>query len=727
MFASKMGIIEWSFFSVSPFFLLTISAVLGVWGFRNREAIHENILNEEPLRIYFFVSVALIAMGALTYFASSSSDMMMDALEDLIVAAHFGGGLIFVLYVVANFAPMLVQNLPVHKVLYKPETMPYFTFRLMAVIATFAAISWATSWKTYLNQMAGTFYLVKGDISLAGKDDALAESYYQRSLLFRNQNQHAHYGLATIHARRSDSSKERQEYEKAIEWTPSPALYLNLAGIFSRQGDLLEAALTLDEGKKKFPSSGELQNAAGLSFLRLKQKDSAFYFLMRAAESGGASKAALTNMAAASAQFNAVDTSFSTFSWESGQTVNELAQANLSGQKIMAIDLYPNDTSLNVYTSMNLCNYLLNQRANADTILARKALALSRKEVNEPFSEQLMIASAHAMYARGLVSEALKTVREIAFSGNSDYFSLIGLWLLEQDNAAVASSYLKAVAEKSQPRALYYQAIAETEADSLAKATISWDSLAKSRDKNIAAFAGKMKKVLSAKPGQTNALSNDEKYLYCRYKIQLNDRTSFLKVADEIGDEHLRVQAIIDRCKKWMTIDEVNEAKNLLSLVDKVYTKNLNDQIVNLKMRLAVEDENWQFIQRTLTSAELPFNLRIYYEAILAVQSGDQAAAQQKFGYLAQANYQFEDGLIAAIRYFSAGSFDQLKNFSTLVEGLSAKPNSVKYLKQHVLMATTLGFENEAQNSLNRLRKLMPEASFKKFVTANSDFIGVRQ
>jgi len=85
---------------------------------------------------------------------------------------------------------------------------------------------------------------------------------------------------------------------------------------------------------------------------------------------------------------------------------------------------------------------------------------------------------------------------------------------------------------------------------------------------------------------------------------------------------------------------------------------------------------------------------------------------------LLSGNNQYEDGIVAAVRYFAADTQNQLKNFSNLVDGLLAKPNSVKILKQHVLMAATLGFENEAQDSLNKLRKLVPDASFKKFIAA---------
>jgi hypothetical protein len=155
-----------------------------------------------------------------------------------------------------------------------------------------------------------------------------------------------------------------------------------------------------------------------------------------------------------------------------------------------------------------------------------------------------------------------------------------------------------------------------------------------------------------------------------------------------------------------------------------VYSSNLNQQIISLKMMLAVSNEDWAFIQKNISATGLTVNQRIYFEAIMAMQNGNRNVAQQKFNYLAKANNQDEDAILAAVRFLSSDGANPMKSFSILVDGLLAKPNSVKILKQHALMAATLGFENEAQDSLNKLRNLMIDASFKKFIAANPDYFG---
>jgi hypothetical protein len=733
MFASKMGFIGWSFFSISSFFVFTISAILGVWGFRQRSVVYENILSSEPISIFFFLSMMLTAIAGMGYFAGSASDMMMDALDDLIMAAHLGCGIIFLLYVIANFGPMLVKNLPVYKVLYKPETMPYFTFRLMSVIAVFAIISTAVSWKTYINQSTASFYHAYGDLYLAQGNDATAEAYYTKSIQFRNQNLHAHYGLASIYGSRYESIKEKKEYEKSTEWSPSVPVYLNLSEAYAGQGDLLEAALTIDEGKKKFPKSGELMNAAGLSFVKLKLPDSALYFFQEARKTKSTDKIGETNFLGASALFN-VDHSVDSImslrdSKHDGLKVNALAFANQKQLPIIFEDKLELDTALTVYQATLLCNYLVNQKEKADTALISRVIKLASNNSNESFKERLLMASAHALYGRGEVKRALQTLRDAAYqSGEGNYFSLLGLWLLEQNSPLAASGYFKMAKEKHQQFALYHQAIAETEADSLNQAFVSWDSLSRSNDKVVAAFAAKMKKVLLSKNSEVATLSNEEKYYFCRYKIAMTDSLLFDRTVNAITDEKLKARAIVDRGKKWFSLDETGRSFRQLQQVSGGADKNLKAEIDQLSIMLAAEKGDWNFVGKKLNDGvEIPFNQRVYLEALQAEQSRNTKEAALRYNYLLNANNQFEEGIVAASRFYASDTTDRMKNFSLLVDGLLAKPYSVKILKQHVLQCIALGLQQDAQDSLDKLRLLMLPSSFKKFIAAYPDYFGVEK
>ncbi|MBS1506192.1 MAG: hypothetical protein JSS79_06065 [Bacteroidetes bacterium] len=732
MFASKMGFIQWSFFSISSFFLLMVSAILGLWGFRKRSHLYEHILPTEPIAVFFFFTLMLVSFGAMGYFASSASDMMMDALDDLIMAAHIGAGIIFTLYVIANFGPMLRQNLAVHKVLYKPETMPHFTYRLMSVIAAYAVLSVAVSWKTYVNQATATYYHAYGDLYLLQNDDVTAEGYYQKSLQFRNQNLHAHYALATISARQYDSFKERTEYEKTITWSPSIPVYLNLSQAYAIQNDLLEAALTLDAGKKIFPKSGELQNAIGLSFLKLGVRDSALYSFQLAKNLSGTKSVGATNYLGACAIFNVEHPVDSLLSFDGSQTngvaVNATALANLQHKSVELESKLFSDTALSVYQAALLCNYLINKGASADTALVRQVIQLAARPVNDDFKEQLTLSAAQALYANGDVKEALQLVRDVAYrSGDGSAFSLLGLWLMEQNNPSLAATYFKLAAEKMHPHALYYQALAETESDSLRNAIASWDSLRKANEKEVAAFAEKMSRVLNSNIAQAGNLSEEEKYYFCRYRIALNDSVQFLKTVNSIGEPSLNAQAFYDRAKKWFALDEPDKALYQLRQIASINNR-MKTALDEFGVLLSAEKRNMDFIKKKLSSGtELSAGLKMYVDALLAEESGNGKLTRERYVRLASANNQFEEGVVASARFLANDTTERLKNFSLLVDGLLAKPNSVKILKQHVLESIALGFEQAAQDSLDKLHALLPEESFKKFIAAHREYFSVEK
>ena len=136
-----------------------------------------------------------------------------------------------------------------------------------------------------------------------------------------------------------------------------------------------------------------------------------------------------------------------------------------------------------------------------------------------------------------------------------------------------------------------------------------------------------------------------------------------------------------------------------------------------LNLFLAVETQNWDYIKNKLGIhwPEGYINEKIYFEATLDVYQHQIPAAKSKLDYLASANFQFEEGLLAASNYFASDTTNKLKPYGILVNGLLAKPNSIKLLKAYTKLANQLGFTEEAQKSNERLRKLMTPEAFTSY------------
>jgi hypothetical protein len=116
----------------------------------------------------------------------------------------------------------------------------------------------------------------------------------------------------------------------------------------------------------------------------------------------------------------------------------------------------------------------------------------------------------------------------------------------------------------------------------------------------------------------------------------------------------------------------------------------------------------------------------IYWQALLDEKNGKREAARQKYEYLGKANMYFEEGVVGASRFFAQDTtVDRLIPYSMLVEGLMVKPNSARLLKAYIKEAALIGFDDEAAESLDKLKAIIPRSSFNRYVKENPDYFDV--
>ncbi|MBL7869980.1 MAG: hypothetical protein JNM78_00100 [Cyclobacteriaceae bacterium] len=737
-YSIKIGYLELNIWVINFFFLFTISALLGIWGFRQREPQYETILPADPFGVYLIIAMASVSFTTIGYFFATINDPVLEVIRDVIMYSHLGYGIIFFAYVLANFGSMLMQNLQVYKVLYKPNTMPYFTFRLMGLICTIAFLVYDTSYKSVANQVYSAFYNGQGDLYYAQGVDQLAEGFYNKSVSFRNQNHHAHYALASIQASRNEPQKEREELAKAAEGTPSEFSFINLSNAYQRNGNSLQAADVLALAKSKFPKSGAIDNALGLAFLKLKMADSALLSFQKASKHKDTKNIAETNLLGASAKLKINYPADSLLqligSDKPGPRANALALANAQNLSIQIQFDLGTDTTFVASKATYLCNYLINQREMVDTTLLSNVILLARRPGNDYFKEVILVAASHAYYTQGSVRKAFDLTREIAYSsGRGKYFNLLGTWALEQENPQIAANYFEIAKGKNISHSLFQEALANTEADSIAKALTLWDSVQQSVDTTQANFAKRIITVLKSSATQTLTLSDKDKYNYCRYKILYSDTTSFWKIVSSIKDEELKARAILDLSKKWYQRDEAQISFEIIKRVKglKLTNKNTYNQILLLNMMLLAELDPENFKSQQLDKA-LPFqgaypNELLYLKALQDEQTGNTEAAKLKFEFLSTANIHFEAGLIASAKFFSSDTTDRLKSYSIIVSGILARPNSIKLLKAYVKEAALIGFDDEANESLEKLKRLLSPRAFNTYVAENPDFFDIER
>src|SRR5690606_11431264 len=117
-------------------------------------------------------------LGVMGYFFATSNDPAIEAFEDIILFTHLGYGVVFFIYVLANFFTLLYQNQRVFKVVYKPTRMPYFTAQLAGFIAALAFFF--QSGQASLKQARSGFYNAKADYFYHTGAKELAKQYYRQ-------------------------------------------------------------------------------------------------------------------------------------------------------------------------------------------------------------------------------------------------------------------------------------------------------------------------------------------------------------------------------------------------------------------------------------------------------------------------------------------------------------------------------------------------------------------
>ncbi len=665
--------LHWNIFTVDSFLLLTLSAIIGLWGVRKREPLYADVVNSFPIVTYLYLGFFIATYATISFCFATHSTTMMEGFDDIILFMHLGYGVIFTAYVTANFGPMLLANLSVHKILYQPSAMPFFTFRTMGLIATFAFLSYSYPLTTYFD-----------------------EAYYKKSISTINRNHHAHYALAKLYSAQLNPYDALKEYKNIIQTTPSEMAYLNYVDAYQTNGKYVEAAALLKEGLSIFPASGLLLNAQALNYYQLNQLDSSLLFFQRARKSQLTKDAAETNLFATSAQLRLSFPADSLLkllgSKDLGTQSNAFALATLQHIDLPIDPKLPNNTILNVRMAVVISNQLTNQLQEIDTAVLRNFVLIAKKPTNNNFKEYILQAAAHAYYEHGMVTQALELLRELAyFTNQGKYFYQLGIWLLEQKNPATAASYFKVAEEKNRDGADFMQALSWTEADSLDVALSFWNSLVTSDDSSRRKQAILYRKIIGSENNEALQQNDEFIYEYSKVHVPLSDSLLFGLMVEKISNVDWKTRAILERSKRWYAL------------------------VFN--MMLAAETSNWSYLQNKM-NGELPpayRNEKIYWRAVIAAREGNTKEALRDFEFLGKANFQFEEAILASARFFQQNSTDKLKPYSILVNGLLAKPNSVKLLKEYAVQAMLLGFDSESAQAMAKLKKLLPLDIYNEF------------
>jgi Flp pilus assembly protein TadD len=468
--------IDWDLLAISPFVLYLITVILGFGGFR-RLLQQQEVVSFRDAGAFLYLGLAIIATLTMAYSFVTANDPLVELFEDAIVYTQLAMGVFFLIYVVINFWPIYQQNLPVHRVLYKPKRLELILFRIMGVVGVAVLVS--TGGLVALRQGVAGYFNGLGDLYTAMGERLSATAFYQKAVEQEFQNHKSNYALASEALKQGNQTTAAFYFQQALLKQPCPQDYAGLSQTYLQTDLFFEAIKALQRGVRAFPDNGELRNNLGYLYARTSVADSAYYYFKSAVGITHQDDVPESNLLGFYARNPKLLAADSSLVQQTRETMYESYQANalalrlIVGKNVTSTDAnQPNrpawfaDTtagSLGAGRFASLYNYALaNQQA--DSSLTKTIQQYLADPINQELADDLLLARAVTDYKSHKPLAAFDVLEQLANDdqvSSSSYRSVAGLWLLEQ---GLYRQSAEMFGRNSDTTSIYYRAMALTKA-----------------------------------------------------------------------------------------------------------------------------------------------------------------------------------------------------------------------------------------------------------------------
>ncbi len=727
----NIGIIDWDILYFNAFLLLVISAVIGVWGFRDREVQYQYIVGFQPLGAYLYLVLGLLTFATLAYLSHTANDPILETFEDTIVYSQIGFSLIFTVYVIANFIQELMDDQRVYRIVYHPPNLPYGTMQIMGTVAMIALFARAGLFPFY--QALAGYNNGLGDLYRYEGDPFLAEQYYKLGDQYGYKNHRSNYTLGALARSQNDLALATFYFNEATQKNPSPQAYVNLGNAFLDSDQYFEGVFALRQGLRVFPDNAYLQNNLALALGRTSVLDSALYYLQGARTNEATQRPAEANTLGVLVKSNSapnvpVDSlleEMTSYGYYLPMQINALALRQRFGTSDSSVEEIPRGLTRNSLSFARLHNTLLVQQHTPDTALSSYALALAQEEATA-YAEPLSFASAVSLYRQNRVVEALKMVdrlQAVNVFKKAYYLNVMGLWMLEQQAPTIAAEYFGRAAQARHPEGAFRQAVSYTEAAALPFGSVdaaraAWDSL--SADTVAAPVTEDMLTILNEDRLAAAIPTATDAFLYQALRYRYPQLTSDLRedIWLAFDDANYRTLTVHDL---WLRFPQHREGR-LAQWADTLgddASLSADGQAYRRWVRAfrAEAQQDWAALQSSVDDLR-PMNKRhrywlTYFRARLA-EKDNQAEATQHYQSLSH-NPFFSQGYLAALDFLYPPETDQTAPYQLLVDATEVNPRDAKLLRAYVLAALRTNLESYAEEGLSDYQAMVSKAEYEAF------------
>lgn len=724
--------VDLGIYIIDSFWLLLIAAVAGIWGFQDRESTYAGIFPFKPIGGLLYLTLATISFTTIAYFFLSGNDSFIEVIEDAITFSQLGYGVIFIIYILANFFPLLYDNIGMAKVMYKPRHMPYFTARLMGFIAVMGLF--LMSGKIAYHQAIAGYYSGIGDIYYINQEAPAAKEYYKLANNFSATSHRANFALASIEKNEGNTGTALNYLLTSVKKNPTEYAFAGIADIYSSHNKYFDALFTLRKGIETFPESGPLNNNLGLTFAETDILDSTFYFLGQAQKLSATSNIAVTNLLAIFASENLPIR---------GDSLQELAQKtkylplanNL--QVLASVRQTRVEDSFSIkFTAGNtdeteqiLYNYnkLLTHSELLDTGYWSQLAGFYNASSDYWMQEQLTLAGALAAFATGEKTTAFNTFHGLLNQTDTKialYSGYLGRMSLASGAPKLAVQHFERAIANGNQGVFQEYAFALTESGDYTKALNMWKYLAGNENGDLVQLATGMIKLLSAKDVKEMLKENPlSQYNFIRYRSAEMDKTNIDAFILSIENNNFRAACWLEMSKKKLKAGNTGEANEYLQRLESTPFNNpyLRTSYLKLQILLQIQNGNVEELRALLKDTEPGDKmLKCYLElahAWLKARSGASLDADGLYKSVGYKDPFFEPAVLEAAAYFSDIRNDNQIAYDLLLNAANINIYSLEIQKAYILQCLRIGMNQYAEEAMNELKLFAPKEDMEAFIS----------
>lgn len=444
------GVIEFQLIYFDPFFLVIVTAVLGIWGHKRRnEAFTPTNVPFDGIGNYIYIALATVSIAAMYFCFASGNTAMEKLFEETILILHITIGSTFLLYVVHNFSSLMFKNINFNDILFRYDGLPFFATRIAAVFLT---IIWlGSNFDNKISLFKAGKYTYQGVAYMLNNDEILAKSAFYKASTLDRGNPVATYIMANFSSQKVDKTENKKLLVRIIDNNPREFAYLNLSELYFNEGDIQSALNTLKLGLEKFPNSAYLHNNLALRFEELNKIDSSALHFTIATRDEKEKVVAITNLIAlcvTQKYDDLIDTLLSEgdFGHDISFQTNKLVASNFF-KKNYSFELNNTFIKDSVLVGLSLPyahNFATRDLRNVPKIVLDKIIATSRQE---------SLNANTINYLKGLILVhnkngwlGKKILEGLAKDSNPEaqnyYYRLLGLIFLQNENYTLAERTL---------------------------------------------------------------------------------------------------------------------------------------------------------------------------------------------------------------------------------------------------------------------------------------------